>query len=99
MRWSGGLYIETEPRVPSNGLALSCAAPVDREGSRAETASKIATILGPRSGVSWSTLLGGSGGAAFIDLNSGSAGSLNLTLAIKVEIAVDRHTAVQWLVW
>jgi len=44
--------------TPPNGLALSCAASLDREGGRLIPAFKMATILEPQSGVSYSAGLG-----------------------------------------
>jgi len=42
-----------------NGLALSCAAPIDRETVEPNLAFKIDAILGPHSGVGWNAIFGG----------------------------------------
>jgi hypothetical protein len=62
---ASGQHAISSPRAPRavrgeppNGLALSCAALIDRYDVRAHLTVKIATILGPRSGVSYSAVLG-----------------------------------------
>src|SRR6266498_3600125 len=56
----GAYHWSSASKGPPNGLRVSRAAHIDRDNLRMKTAFKIATILGPRSGVGCTRRLGGS---------------------------------------